>query len=161
MRKSRSSRKTAQFRNGNAKLSRGQRQALSILEDEVFMQPWFVPKPIYLAIRRLLPNIHLMKMRFYFDDYGCLRCGRSNVLYESSGMCHACNAIVRSRIMACLKKRLKKARVQWEETASDHFFDEMNLAQLILYGSRKRTNKQYVRPYPPSPATTVCLRKAK
>lgn len=126
---------------GGTKLSRGQKQALTIIDDEVFMQPWFVPKPIYLAIRRLLPNIHLMKMRYYFDDYGCLRCGESDVLYGASGLCHACNVVVRSRIMASLKRRLKKARVQWEETVSDHFFDEMNLAQLILYGTTTRSHK--------------------
>jgi hypothetical protein len=119
---------------GKASLSDGQRQALAILYDEVFMQPWFIPKPIYLAIRRLLPNIHLMKMRHYFDDYGCLRCGESNAIYGASGFCYACNVIVRCRILRSLKKRLKKAHVKWEETASDHFFDQMNLAQLILSG---------------------------
>lgn len=121
------------------KLSKGQEQALAILDDEIFMQPWFVPKPIYLAIRRLLPNIHLMKMRHYFDDYGCLRCSRADVLYGASGLCHSCNVVVRSRIMASLKKRLKKAHIKWEATVSDHFFDQMNLAQLILYGSNQTT----------------------
>lgn len=130
------------------KRSRGQSQALAILHDEVFMQPWFVPKAIYLAIRRLLPNIHLMKMRYYFDDYGCLRCGKSDVLYAAAGLCRACNVIVRSRIMASLKKRLKKAHVQWEETVSDHFFDEMNLAQLILYGSAQKGHKRRDTPDP-------------
>jgi hypothetical protein len=127
MRKSKSGKKTAH-------LSTGQEQALAILHDEVFMQPWFIPKPIYLTIRRLLPNIHLMKMRHYFDDYGCLRCGESDAVYGASGFCHSCNVIVRSRVLAGLKKRLKKAHVMWEQTASDHFFDRMNLAQLILYG---------------------------
>ncbi|SRR5579871_361600 len=141
MRKFKTASNTRSISNGNAKLSRGQRQALTILDDEVFMQPWFVPKPIYLAIRRLLPNIHLMKMRHYFDDFGCLKCGRSDVLYGASGLCHACNVVVRSRIMASLKKRLKKARIEWEETVSDHFFDEMNLAQLILYGSPQKSRK--------------------
>jgi hypothetical protein len=131
MRKSESGKKTAH-------LSTGQEQAFAILHDEVFMQPWFIPKPIYLAIRRLLPNIHLMKMRHYFDDYGCLRCGESDAVYGASGFCYSCNVIVRSRILAGLKKRLKKAHVRWEETASDHFFDQMNLAQLILYGRAPR-----------------------
>jgi hypothetical protein len=123
---------------GKANPAGGQSQALAILYDEVFMQPWFIPKPIYLAIRRLLPNIHLMKMRHYFDDYGCLRCGESDAVYGSSGFCYSCNVIVRSRVLAALKKRLKKAHMTWEQTASDHFFDQMNLAQLILQG-RLRT----------------------
>ncbi|HLZ52490.1 MAG TPA: hypothetical protein VKP61_17200 [Candidatus Acidoferrum sp.] len=117
------------------KSSKGKEQALAILYDEVFMQPWFVPKDVYLAIRRIIPNIHLMKMRHYFDDYGCLKCGETETIYGSSGLCHACNVVVRSRIMASLKKRLKKMHVKWEETVSDHFFDQMNLAQLILRGT--------------------------
>ena len=116
-------------------LSVGQREALLILSDDVFMQPWFVPKPIYFAIRRLLPNIHLMKMRHYFDDYGCIRCGETDTIYGASGFCHSCNVVVRSRLLASIKKRLKKAHVKWKESASDHFFDRMNLAQLILYGA--------------------------
>ena len=115
-------------------LSTGHKEALAILHDEVFMQPWFIPKPIYMAIRRLLPNIHLMKMRHYFDDYGCLRCGDTDAVYGACGFCYSCNVIVRSRVLAALKKRLKKAHVRWKQTASDHFFDQMNLAQLILYG---------------------------
>jgi hypothetical protein len=122
-------------------LSKGQQQAFAILDDEIFMQPWFVPKPIYLAIRRLLPNIHLMKMRHYFDDYGCLRCGKTDALYGASGLCHSCNVIVRSRIMASLKKRLRKAHIKWEATISDHFFDRMNLAQLLVHGSHQTDNK--------------------
>ena len=87
----------------------------------------------------MLPNIHLMKIRHYFDDYGCLRCGEVNVIYGASGFCHSCNVIVRSRIVASVKKRLKKAHVKWKKTVSDHFFDRMNLAQLILYGQRPET----------------------
>jgi hypothetical protein len=63
-------------------LSTGQEEALTILHDEVFMQPWFIPKPIYMTIRRLLPNPHLMKMRHYFDDYGCLRCGEVDTIWS-------------------------------------------------------------------------------
>ena len=124
-------------------LSKGQQEAMAILYDEVFMQPWFVPKSIYLAIRRLLPNIHLMKMRHYFDDYGCLRCSNTNTIYGASGFCHSCNIIVRSRIMASLKKRLMKAHVRWKETMSEHSFDQMNLAQLILYRSNRETRNRH------------------
>jgi len=127
---------------GSTRLPRDQEQALAILYDEVFMQPWFIPKEIYFAMRRLLPNIHLMKMRHYFDDYGCLRCSRGDVPYGASGFCHACNVVVRSRILAGLKKRLKKAHVKWKETVSDHFFDQMNLAQLILYGAPVNNRKR-------------------
>jgi len=34
-------------------------------------------KPFF-AIRQLLPSAQLLKMRYYFDDYGCLKCGKSD-----------------------------------------------------------------------------------
>jgi hypothetical protein len=32
----------------------------------------------YEAVRRLLPPSQMLKMRYYFDDYGCLKCGNLN-----------------------------------------------------------------------------------
>jgi hypothetical protein len=76
------------------------------IDDQVFMLPWFLPKQTYLAVRRILPNIHIAKMRYYFEDYGCMRCERRNVLYRTNGLCERCNTIVRWRLTQCLKKRL-------------------------------------------------------
>jgi len=75
-------------------------------DDQVFMLPWFLPKQTYLAVRRILPNVHIAKMRYYFEDYGCMRCERQDVLYRTNGLCEQCNAIVRWRLTHCLKKRL-------------------------------------------------------
>lgn len=77
------------------------------LNDEVFLQPWFVPKDVYLEIRRLLPNIHLTKMRYYFEDYGCLKCGDRKHLYGSNGLCERCSVLIRGRVARLLKRRLK------------------------------------------------------
>ena len=76
------------------------------VDDQVFMLPWFLPKQTYLAVRRILPNIHIAKMRYYFEDYGCMRCERRDVLYRTNGLCEQCNTIVRWRLTQCLKKRL-------------------------------------------------------
>jgi hypothetical protein len=76
------------------------------IDDQVFMLPWFLPKQTYLAVRRILPNIHIAKMRYYFEDYGCMRCERRDVLYRTNGLCEQCNTIVRWRLTQCLKKRL-------------------------------------------------------
>lgn len=37
------------------------------------------------------------KMRYYFDDYGWLKCARRDRLYGSNGLCQQCDIIVRSR----------------------------------------------------------------
>ena len=77
-------------------------------DDELFLQPWFMSKPVYLEVRRLLPSSQLMKMRYYFDDYGCLKCGSRSSLYGCNGMCKRCNIIVRGRIIVSLKKRFRR-----------------------------------------------------
>ena len=77
-------------------------------EDELFLQPWFLPKPTYLTLRHILPPSHMLKMRYYFEDYGCLRCGDLKVPYCSNGLCRSCTVIVRSRIVLALKRRFRK-----------------------------------------------------
>jgi hypothetical protein len=77
-------------------------------EDELFLQPWFVPKDVYAEIRRILTPSQMLKMRYYFEDYGCLKCGELNAHYGSNGFCRSCSIIVRARIALCLKRRFKK-----------------------------------------------------
>jgi hypothetical protein len=83
-----------------------------LIYDELFLQPWFLPKPTYLTLRRLLPSSQLAKMRYYFDDYGCLKCGSRDKLYASNGMCKGCSIIVRSRVVLCLARRFRKIGVR-------------------------------------------------
>lgn len=78
------------------------------IDEEVFLQPWFVSKNTFLAIRRLLPSAQLLRMRYYFEDYGCLRCGRSDVLYRANGFCKVCSIVVRCRLILALRRRFKK-----------------------------------------------------
>lgn len=51
------------------------------LLDDVFLQPWFLPRDLAFAIRRMLPPEHRHRMRFFFDDYGCMRCGTKDAPY--------------------------------------------------------------------------------
>lgn len=76
--------------------------------DEVFLQPWFLPRPLSEKIRRLLPSSQFLKMRYYFDDYGCLKCGKRNCLYGTNGMCERCYVIVRQRIASTLFRRFRR-----------------------------------------------------
>jgi hypothetical protein len=76
--------------------------------DELFLQPWFLSEADYAAVRRILPPSQMLKMRYYFDDYGCLKCGKLSALYGSNGFCRGCSIIVRARIVLALKRRFKK-----------------------------------------------------
>ena len=79
-------------------------------EDELFLQPWFLSKPEYVAVRHLLPPSQMLKMRYYFEDYGCLRCGNLNAIYASNGL--SCSIVVRARVVLALKRRFKKLGVK-------------------------------------------------
>lgn len=111
-----------------------------LTKEAIFLQPWFLPIEIYRAIRRLLPYIHLFKMRYYFEDYGCLKCGKKNVMYQSNGLCESCGVVIRYRVKQALMRRLKKAGVK--ANGSEHSvpaIDGMLLAEQIL--SRRMGDK--------------------
>jgi hypothetical protein len=72
---------------------------------ETFLQPWFVPVEIARSIRRLLPVAHFHKMRFYFDDWGCMRCEKKGVMYGANGMCCRCAQKVQHRVVSSFQKR--------------------------------------------------------
>jgi hypothetical protein len=104
-------------------------------DEDVSLQPWFLPKDISLQIRMLLPHIQLTKMRYYFDDHGCLRCERRDVLYGSCGLCESCSATVRRRLQTCLKKRLKAVGVRSTRRAAYDLADPVLAARDILRSS--------------------------
>jgi hypothetical protein len=87
------------------------RPSTPVGNDDIFLQSWYMPKTVSLQMRKILPSIHLAKMRYYFDDHGCLRYARRNILYGSNGVCENCSVMVRSRFAKCLEKRLKHVGV--------------------------------------------------
>jgi hypothetical protein len=87
------------------------RRSAPVRDDDIFLQPWYMPKHVSLQMRKILPSIHLAKMRYYFDDHGCLRCERRDILYGSNGMCENCSVVVRGRLANCLKRRLRNVGV--------------------------------------------------
>ncbi len=75
------------------------------LLDEVFLQPWFLSQDIACAVRKIIPDLFLNKMRYYFEDWGCLVCGSKRRLYLSNGMCSPCVTRTRKRLFLCLERR--------------------------------------------------------
>jgi hypothetical protein len=76
--------------------------------DDLLLQPWFLTKKTTRAIRSLLPPDFRQRLHDYFDDFGCLRCGRDNLIYRSNGMCGACFMLVFNRLQASARRRLKE-----------------------------------------------------
>lgn len=79
------------------------------LLDDIFLQPWFLPLKTAFAIRRILPPEYRHRMRFYFDDYGCLKCGRKDVTYGSNALCKPCMQKVKLRLFFAVKRRWTEA----------------------------------------------------
>ena len=75
------------------------------LLDEIFLQPWFLPQGTAFRIRDLLPASHQHKMRYYFEDYGCLKCGKRDVTYGSNAMCRICVGQTKLRFLFAIKRR--------------------------------------------------------
>src|ERR1700727_2547061 len=87
--------------------TRGRRPPTSVA-DETFLQPWFLDKKCASAVRRLIPRICTHKMRFYFEDWGCLICRTKKRRYGSNGMCHICTTRIQKRLRLCLQRRAVK-----------------------------------------------------
>jgi hypothetical protein len=80
------------------------RNSDSSVEETVLFQPWFVPQHIAYAIHGLVPPLFWRKMRYFFDDYGCLICGVESG-YHSNGMCGVCYPRIRKKMMLSVKRR--------------------------------------------------------
>ena len=72
---------------------------------EEYLQPWFLPRAASHKVRSLLPNDYWRKMRYYFDDYGCMRCERKVTLYGGNGLCRSCYKVILHRLRFALAAR--------------------------------------------------------
>ena len=72
---------------------------------EISLQPWFLNNECAAAIRRIVPPALLHKMRYYFEDWGCLICKSKNRPHASNGMCGQCATRIQKRLFWCLQRR--------------------------------------------------------
>lgn len=77
------------------------------LAKEILLQPWFLPRRLVYKIRGIVPPDYWNKMRYVFDDYGCMVCGNETT-YGGNGMCQRCMFKTRKKILASVKRRAAK-----------------------------------------------------
>lgn len=111
----------------------------SAVVDKILLQPWFLPQRIAFAIHALVPPDYWYKMRYFFDDYGCLICGRESN-YHSNGMCKSCYDKVRKKLIASLKRR-------WGSRPNRR----LDLVLLRQEKLAKKLLKRFARPQPLGP----------
>jgi hypothetical protein len=115
------------------------------LLDDIFLQPWFLPRRTAFAIKRILPPEHRHKMRFYFDDYGCLKCEQRDVQYGSNGLCKLCLQRVKLRLFLAVKRRWTAASPDNLPRTFKRMADAQRLLRDLLDSSSKPRRKKGTR----------------
>lgn len=88
--------------------NRRKRRPKKINTGDLLLEPWFLPKRIAQAIRGLLPPDYRRRLHDAFDDYGCLRCGRTRIPYGSHGMCEKCAIAIYHMLYTAANRRSKQ-----------------------------------------------------
>lgn len=96
------------------------------------LQPWFLNKPVARAILQLIPREYISRWRWYFEDYGCLRCRKKKALYCASGFCAGCNRDVRRRLVLSMKRRAKTFPGANSPEPKKWYFDRARAAEKLL-----------------------------
>lgn len=100
--------------------------------DGVLFQPWFLSKSIAQAVLRSIPREYHSRMRWYFEDYGCLACKRTNVLYAGNGFCIYCRQKIRKRLVQSMKRRAKASMPLSMLESQKWYFDRAQTAERLL-----------------------------
>jgi hypothetical protein len=100
----------------------------------ILFQPWFLPQRVTYKIHGLVPPIFWKKMRYFFEDYGCLICGTESN-YHSNGMCQKCYSRIEKKMMRCVKRRSPKPGQRLD---LELFRQEKLAGKLLAKFSRRR-----------------------
>jgi hypothetical protein len=115
-------------RTSSEKVQNLPKESYEKLAESVLLQPWFLPRRVAFAMHRLVPADFWRKMRYVFEDYGCLICGTESG-YHSNGMCHRCHDRTRKKVLFSARRhvgRKRKGRLDLE------LFRQQKLARNLL-----------------------------
>lgn len=108
---------------------------------QTFFPPWFLSKDVIRKIDALVPYYYHMRFRFYFDRYGCVRCGRGDVEYCAGGLCTACNGLINDRLKRT-DRVLKRRYGSDQEIPCASFLKRLNTARELLADLRAKKLKR-------------------
>jgi hypothetical protein len=120
--------------------------------NSVIFQPWFVPRSTFLTIARLIPREYGMRMRDYFNRYGCMHCHTRTRQYGSNGMCGPCHSEVSRRLRRCWKRRLKLLNEQARKHQIRHIVTNAKNARELLQDLIPPKLPKRARRFPGNPA---------
>lgn len=77
-------------------------------------------------------------MSYFFEDHGCLRCGRKDLPYGANGMCHKCVWWVKYRVAQSMRKRMEKLPEIQHEPKEKLYAFKRKKANALLVGLVRR-----------------------
>jgi hypothetical protein len=118
------------------------------IADKVLLEPWFLPQRVAFAIHSVVPPAFWNKMRYFFEDYGCMICKQQSK-HHSNGMCRLCRDRIRRKLTQSIKRRSRDR--------SNRRLDIVLLRQEKL---AKRLLGKFSPPRAPSPAPGINLQSS-
>ena len=96
--------------------------------DKVLFEPWFLPPRVSFGILAIVPPAFRNKMRYFFDDYGCMVC-KKGAKHHSNGMCRPCRQIIQHKLLKSIKRR---SRPRANQRLDLELFRQEKLAKTLL-----------------------------
>jgi hypothetical protein len=96
--------------------------------DKVLFEPWFLPARVGFAILAIVPPDFRRKMRYFFEDYGCMIC-KKGAKHHSNGMCRPCRQNIQNKLEKSIKRRLRSKSNQRLDL---ELFRQEKLAKTLL-----------------------------
>lgn len=108
------------------------------------LQPWLLPKHVACEVARVIPFGYRKRLRFFFNDFGCIRCRRRTVRYGGSGFCENCSSRVSTLLRLSMKRHQKE--IQADTMAPlrptiQRYIERVDRAEELLADFRPRTKR--------------------
>lgn len=99
---------------------------------DVFLEPWFLSLESARAVQRLIPREYSCRMRWFFDDFGCIRCRGKKTGYGGNGFCVTCRCTIVSCVVRSIRKRAKGLNAQATPVFSRSGIRRIEVAERLL-----------------------------
>lgn len=107
-------------------------ESIEALVADAAWQPWFLPKVVSKKILSLIPPGYRKRLRFYFDDYGCLMCDRKDIPFRALGFCENCHSLITRRMYRSMKRHRSELRSTRSSPRIRWYIDQVTRAQELL-----------------------------
>jgi hypothetical protein len=102
------------------------------LISDAFLEPWFLDLETARSVQRIIPPKYSRRMRWFFDDFGCIRCKGKESGYGGNGFCVNCRYTIVSGIVRSIRKRSKSLNEKTPPAFSRSSLRRIEVAERLL-----------------------------